>query len=99
VPPDRFLLSWYDDLAADPVAYLGRVCSFLGVDAGLAAGIATRSGLKNPRPRVEIPVGIVREIAKQSRPGLARLADRYGGHATRWLARCDRILEGGPVDA
>ena len=33
-----------------------------------------------------------------SRPGIAALAERFGGHACGWLARCDAILAGGNPD-
>ncbi len=98
IPPERLLVCWYDDLEADPVAFLGRILGFLGVDASPAAEIVAtvtnQPEARNTAPEVAFPEEVLRRIAEVSRPGIAALVDRYGGHAVRWLERCDRTLGG-----
>lgn len=58
------------------------------------------AGLKPVVPEVVpvVPPEVVREMARASRPGIAALAERRGGHAIGWLERCDAILAGGDAD-
>ena len=100
VPPERFFIGWYDDTLADPEGMLRRVMTFLGVDPDeprVLAKARTRnqydSGVKP-----EVPPEMLREMARASRPGIAALAERRGGHAVGWLERCDAILAGGDAD-
>ena len=73
---------------------------FLGIDPDeprVLAKARTRnqddSGVKP-----EMPPEMLREMARASRPGIAALAERRGGHAVGWLERCDAILAGGDAD-
>ena len=45
-----------------------------------------------------VPPEVLREMARASRPGIAALAERRGGHAIGWLERCDAILAGGDAN-
>ncbi len=96
VPPERFFIGWYDDILADPEGMLLRVLTFLGVDPAEPQALAeARSrGHQSVGNKAVIPPEVLREMARTSRPGIAALAERFGGHAIGWLARCDAILAG-----
>ena len=107
VPPERFFIGWHDDTLADPEGMLQRVMTFLGVDPDeprVLAEARTRdhhpAGVKPEVPEVVpvVPPEVVREMARASRPGIAALAERRGGHAIGWLERCDAILAGGDAN-
>lgn len=96
VPPERFFIGWYDDILADPEGLLRRVTAFLGVDPDdprVLAHARTRDGSFRER-KPEIPPEVWREMARTARPGIAALAERFGGHAVAWLDRCDAIVAG-----
>ena len=96
VPQERFFIGWYDDILADPEGMLRRVLTFLGVDPAEPRALAeARSrGHQSVGDKAVIPPEVLREMAQASRPGIAALAERFGGHAIGWLDRCDTILAG-----
>ena len=100
VPPERFFIGWYDDTRADPEGMLRRVMTFLGVDPDEPRVLAeARTRDHHPAGvKPAVPPEVVREMARASRPGIAALAERLGGHAIGWLERCDAILAGGDAD-
>jgi hypothetical protein len=99
VPPERFFIAWYDDILADPEEMLRRVLTFLGVtpdEPRVLAAARTRVNAAGVKP--VLPPEELCEMARASRPGIAALAERFGGHANGWLTRCDAILAGGNPD-
>ncbi len=100
VPKERFFIGWYDDTLADPEGMLRRVMTFLGVDPDEPRVLAeARKRDHHPAGvKPEVPPEMRREMARASRPGIAALAERFGGHAVGWLERCDAILAGGDAD-
>ncbi len=96
VPPERFFIGWYDDLLADPERMLRNVLTFLGVDPDEPrAHAAVRRWDRYPTGvNPVVPPEMMREMARTSRPGIAALAERFGGHAIGWRDRCDAILAG-----
>ncbi|MBU3665937.1 MAG: sulfotransferase [Chthoniobacterales bacterium] len=98
LPPSNFFVGWYDDLEADPVGFLGKLFAFLGVDVShtplIVPAVGAITTARNCRPSVDIPSEVISCIARDTRPMIAALADRYAGHPARWLERCDRILAG-----
>jgi hypothetical protein len=100
VPPERFFIGWYDDILADPEEVLRRVLTFLGVtpDEPRALAEARTRDHYDTGVKPVLPPEVLREMALASRPGIAALAERFGGHACGWLARCDAILAGGNPD-
>lgn len=100
VPSERFFIGWYDDTLADPEGMLRRVMTFLGVDPDEPRVLA-EARTRDHHPGGVKPVvqpEVLREVARTSRPGIAALAERRGGHAIGWLERCDAILAGGDAD-
>ena len=100
VPPERFFVGWYDDTLADPEGMLRRVMIFLGVDPD-EPRVLGEARTRDHHPagvKPVVPPEVVREMARASRPGIAALAGRLGGHAIGWLERCDAILAGGDAD-
>lgn len=96
VPPERFLIGWYDDTLADPEGVMRRVTAFLGVDPEdrhVLAAARSRARIQAAGD-LHVPPEVVRELAVAVRPGIAALAERLGGHAIRWLERCDRLVAG-----
>jgi len=73
---------------------------FLGVDpdAPRVLGIARTRDHHPAGVKPVVPPEVVREMARASRPGIAALAERRGGHAIGWLERCDAVLAGGDAD-
>ena len=100
VPPERFFIGWHDDTLADPEGMLRRVMTFLGVDPD-EPRVLGEARTRDHHPagvKPVVPPAVVREMARASRPGIAALAERLGGHAIGWLERCDAILAGGDAD-
>ena len=77
-----------------------RVMTFLGVDPDepRVLGEARTRDHHPAGAKPVVPPEVVREMARTSRPGIAALAGRLGGHAIGWLDRCDAILAGGDAD-
>lgn len=100
VPKERFFIGWYDDTLADPEGMLRRVMTFLGVDPEEPRVLAEARRRDHHPGGVKpvVPPEVLREVARASRPGIAALAERFGGHAIGWLDRCDAVLAGGDAD-
>ena len=77
-----------------------RVMTFLGVDPDepRVLGEARTRDHHPAGAKPVVPPEVVREMARTSRPGIAALAGRLGGHAIGWLDRCDAILAGGDAN-
>jgi hypothetical protein len=93
--PDRLFVGWYDDVKADPGKTLEAVIRFLGLPSLPEATLKGPLEHKiNGAARHPVPEEVMLALARQYHPMLVSLADRLGGHAVRWLADCERILDG-----
>lgn len=88
-PESRMLLSYYDDLKADPERVYRRVLSFLGFDGAQAAipdGVARKRGTVEGRRSQEIPAMYRRFLGELYLESLVELDRRVGNaHTHRWL--------------
>ncbi len=93
--PDRFHVGWYDDFERNPERFVGDILCFLGLPPADSQvrlrNPSKRTNRSNDRP---VPLAVRQALAGACRPGLVWLSQRHGGHATRWLAGCDALLDG-----
>jgi Sulfotransferase family len=86
IPEDRFLIVFMDDIAAEPLRVMERVCDFLGVrfreKRFAKAGNAVHVG----KP-LEIPEGVLAILKDKMRPVYDNLAALYPETAARWAER------------
>lgn len=88
VPEDRFLIGFFDEIAAAPGALLSRVLAFLGVDearspegsASIESAVNRGGGEAMPDEAREV---LVAALADE----LDRLADRFGEPCVSWRGR------------
>ena len=86
VPSDRMLIGFFEDIRTDPAGLLQRVHRFLGVDS-MPIEPATQEKVVRPGRKVDMPDAVRNHLVSTLGPDLGRLADRFGGPCTEWLAR------------
>lgn len=89
---DHILYLFYDDLLANRDAFLDTVCRFLGVPFDMSYFADTRDAVVNRSVALELDAGTRAYLASKYHPEIRALHARFGGHATRWLADCERAL-------
>ena len=94
VPPERFLVGFFEDLVAEPAAFLGRVHRFLGVRTGPDVVPASVGARRNEGEEAPLPPAAARHLARRYERDLEVLAERFGGWPARWLARARALLAG-----
>jgi len=89
----QLFIGFYDNIEADPEAFLAAVMSFLGVEARtehLTPAVHERFNAGAGKP---IPRAFEIHLARKMLPQLQAMADALGGHATRWLADAEQRIE------
>jgi hypothetical protein len=89
---DRILYLFYDDLLADPEAFLGSVCSFLGIASDMGCFADTRDRLFHRSIELEMEPEVRVYLARKYEQEILGLHERFGGHATRWLKACEEAI-------
>lgn len=85
VPAERLLILYFDDLVADPVAFLKIACTFIGVDPARAP-----SGRLEPRyvgEEEELTPALYGRLRELLRPAYGRLEELGGPAVARWIKR------------
>jgi hypothetical protein len=92
---EQFLLLFYDDIVENPDALLKKVCDFLGVDYRSHYFEASRA--QRVHESIELPIRpeISLYLARKYREEIVALQRRLGGHADKWLADCEALLNDG----
>ena len=91
----QFFIGFYDDIEADPEAFLAAVLSFLGVEARsehLTSAVHERF---NAGAGEDMPRAFAVHLARKFLPQLEAMADSLGGHTKKWLADAEQILSSG----
>lgn len=94
-PRDRILYAFHDDVETNPDALLRAVCGFLGVPFEPEVFAESRAAVVRKSLEMEIPPQLRRYLARKYRDEIAALRTRFGGHAERWMADCERWLDEG----
>ncbi len=84
-PADRRLYLFYDDIAHDPSAELGRVATFLGVDAAALPCRDEDARRVNDAPSERIPPEIRERLRAHYEPQIAWLQTRFSRDLSGWL--------------
>jgi hypothetical protein len=94
-PGDRFFFGFFEDMVREPEAFLGRVCRFIGIDPPPHLDVErVRRPVNDTRDfKVDIPPEVERSMAEQLIGPTRRLHERFGGHASDWYRRMQRVLE------
>ncbi len=92
-PKRQLFVGFLEDINARPRFVLRRVFRFLGVDE--AAHVPVR-----PRPvhrgnAQSMPTPWARQLAERYLPMMEQLAERFGGHAERWLHVANELIAHG----
>jgi hypothetical protein len=93
-PATQIGIFFYDDIERDPEGLLHRVCRFLGLDPA-QAHFSHRHDVHNANPNVlsaDEHRALASPLAVTLMPLLTWLADRFGGHAARWLQRARAMV-------
>lgn len=91
-PRERFLIGFHDEIEADPVAFLDRLCAHIGVGAmpdrvrGLAAERVNSSARDLP-----MPGAVERHVAARFAEQAEIMARIAGGPAVQWLERIRNV--------
>lgn len=80
---DRFGVFFYDDLEADPHAFLGGILSFLGVDSNWISPAITRRS-NSDEAGVKIPPGIKRLLNRELKDDIAFVMRNYPEKGLNW---------------
>lgn len=91
-PPDQMFVGFFDEIVESPERLLKSVYEFLGVPSGdqyIWPSIREKQNASPPRP---MPAEVEFALATKYEPLIARLSDRFGGHATRWLDQARATL-------
>jgi hypothetical protein len=94
-PAPQIHIDFFDNIQENPQAVLLQIFEFLGVEANKEYIV------KNPHKKVastikykiQIPRAIEVKIGEENIYQLEKLSQRFGGHATKWLARTNKVLE------
>jgi hypothetical protein len=87
----------YDDLCADPAAFLGRILRHVGAEDGPALPEALLRRKVFESPKVQAPSLVRWYLAHDYRDEVHRLNDLLGGRVTKWLASLDQTLAEAPL--
>jgi hypothetical protein len=79
-------------LLTDGEALLGSVCRFLGIAPDLACFADTRDKVFHKSIDLEMEPRMRAYLAQKYQQEIAKLHERFGGHATRWLDACEQAL-------
>ena len=84
--PDSILILFHDDISLDPHGVVKAVCDHVGTgfDPGQFPDPLTQS--VNRSPQIPMPDDAVVEARERMMPILEYVSERFGSHASRWLA-------------
>ena len=94
-PATQIGIFFYDDIKHAPQDCLRRICQFLGLDPERAR-FSHLQDVHNANPNVLSAAehrALAIQLSVSMMPLLTWLADRFGGHATRWLQRAQALVE------
>ncbi len=87
IPPERFGLFFFDDLAADAAAVRTRVLEFLGASSDLGEGIAASYNRKEKQRKVSMDAKTRALVASIYAKELEACAEVLGGPAVDWARK------------
>ncbi|HEY5727803.1 MAG TPA: sulfotransferase [Acidimicrobiia bacterium] len=92
-PAEQLFLGYLEDLSFHPRKILKAAYTFLGVEQGeyRVVNRKVHSGGAST-----IPTPVAERLAAQYHDDLVSLADRFGGHASTWLAIAEQLLDDPP---
>lgn len=92
-PRERLFIGFHDEIEADPVEFLGRLCEFIGVGAppervrGLA-GARVNSSVRD----LPMPAAVEHHVAARFAGQAEIMARLAGGPAVQWLDRIRNVV-------
>ena len=95
-PEDRIFVGFLEDIHFFPNELLGRLYSFLGVDASSEYRVITRkihSGQQST-----MPTRFAVNLARAYREEISWLSERFGGYASFWHSCAQRLAEDPPEE-
>jgi hypothetical protein len=95
VPRERLMIAFHDEIGADPLALLDRLCAFIGASPApepvrRLAGARVNSSARG----LPMPAAVERHAAERFHDEARTMAELVGGPATHWLERIEAILRG-----
>jgi hypothetical protein len=93
-PQARMLYLFYDDVLADPDAFLEKVCRFLGIQFQSSYFAGSRDAIFNRSVDLNMDARARAYLASKYHSEMAALHARFGGHASQWLAEAEVVLRG-----
>ncbi len=96
-PADQVHVDFFDNIQENPDEVLLRIFDFLGVEKStkyMRVDIRKKVASSTQKAKMEIPYSVQYEICLQNIEPLQKLSKRFGEHATKWLERAEKILDG-----
>jgi Sulfotransferase family len=93
-PPSQMFVEFFDEIVENPARLLTNVYEFLGVRSGPEFLWPSIREKCNETPHQRMPADVKLALTKKFEPLIARLSDRFGGHATKWLEDARATLDG-----
>ncbi len=93
--PEQILITYFEQIAAEPETLLHTLCGFLGLEPDLRhfKVSARRNLFKGPvAPRAMSPA-VTRYLADKYLPLTRMLHDRFGGYATEWYRQTQQAVQ------
>lgn len=93
MPRERLLIGFHDEIESEPVAFLERLCAFIGIgpppqQVRKLAGVKINSSARG----MPIPKAVEHHVADRFRAEAETMAALIGGPAERWLEQIRTIL-------
>ncbi len=95
-PERQLFVGFLEDVDAQPRALLRRVFRFLGVDE--TADVSLSQEPVHRGSAQSMPTPWARQLAERYLPMMEQLAERFGGHAERWLHMANELIDHGYPD-